>query len=169
MNPIRIEIGDIAKMHVDAVVNAANEELWQGGGVCGAIFEAAGARQLQAACDEIGWCPVGGAVITPAFKLPAKYIIHAVGPIWRDGRHGEPQELQRAYRFALELAKEHDCKTIAFPLISSGIFGYPKTQAWDVAIKTCRDFLKETGYDIKITFAVISQQAYELGQERLNK
>lgn len=105
--PLSIIRNDITKVHSDAIVNAANSALKQGGGVCGAIFAAAGAEQLRQACDTIGFCEVGGAVITPGFSLPAKYIIHAVGPVWAGGGQGEEQKLASCYRRSLELAKEH--------------------------------------------------------------
>jgi O-acetyl-ADP-ribose deacetylase (regulator of RNase III) len=128
-------------MEVDAVVNAANESLHMGGGVCGAIFAAAGAEALQKECDSIGGCKTGGAVITNGYNLPAKYIIHAVGPIWRGGSHGEAEHLAACYENSLRLAKEHSMASIAFPLISSGIFGYPKDEALRIATSSIGEFL----------------------------
>ena len=118
---IRIEKTSITDLRTDAIVNAANEGLRAGGGVCGAIFQSAGYCMLQEACDQIGHCDTGSAVITPAFHLKSRYIIHAVGPVWRDGLHGEPEQLYGAYSKSLELAAENGCKSIGFPLISSGI------------------------------------------------
>lgn len=149
--PFQIVRNDITRMNVDAVVNAANEQLRHGGGVCGAIFKAAGARQLQAACDEIGHCSTGGAVATPGFGLRARHIIHAVGPIWRGGAYGEEQALRGCYRSALVLAHELGDTSIAFPLISSGIYGYPKDAAIDVALDEIRAFLATHDMDVYLT------------------
>ncbi|MEH7385135.1 macro domain-containing protein [Bacillus sp. JJ1521] len=141
--PLEIVRNDITQMKVDAVVNAANTKLMMGGGVCGAIFRAAGSEELQAACDEIGSCAVGNAVITEAFKLPSKYIIHTPGPVWKGGSKNEANHLQDSYYHSLELAKLHKCKSIAFPLISTGIFGYPKEEALQIAVSTISSFLME--------------------------
>lgn len=160
--PLEIIRNDITKMHVDAIVNAANENLQMGGGVCGAIFHAAGAKELQAACNEIGNCPTGKAVVTPAFKLNAKYIIHAVGPIWSGGRHGEEQQLRSAYSNALHLAEELKCESIAFPLISSGIYGYPKEQALDIAISEIRQFLSQQ--EMLVYLVVFDEKSFVLSE-----
>ncbi|MBQ5950661.1 MAG: DUF1768 domain-containing protein [Lachnospiraceae bacterium] len=162
MNSISIEKVSITDLFTDAVVNAANENLWPGGGVCGAIFRAAGYRQLQEACEKIGHCDTGSAVITPGFELSAKYIIHAVGPRWTDGKHGEPELLYGAYARALALAEENCCTSIGLPLISAGIFGYPADQAWRVALKACRDFFDNGGY-MEVTFAVLDEDMLRLG------
>ena len=124
--PFQIVRNDITKMSVDAVVNAANPALQQGGGVCGAIFAAAGPKQLQAACDAIGRCETGEAVITSGYGLPARYIIHTAGPIWQGGNAGEERLLKSCYLSSLRLAERHGCESVAFPLISSGIYGYPR-------------------------------------------
>lgn len=167
---IRIEKISIVDTDAECIVNAANENLQGGSGVCGAIFRAAGWNELQAACDKIGHCETGSAVITPGFKLPAKYIIHAVGPIWQDGKHKEPQKLYGSYQTALKLAKENACHAIAFPLISAGIFGYPKEQAWRKALQACQDFLKKnTDYDIDILFAVLDDHILKMGREELER
>ncbi len=142
---------DIVTMQVDAIVNAANEGLWRGGGVCGAIFLAAGADELEAECQKKAPCPVGEAVITGGYRLPAQYIIHAVGPRYRDGHHGERELLAGAYRSALELARQYKCRSIAFPLISAGIFGYPREEALAVAVETIRTFLDEHDMDVYLT------------------
>ena len=168
MGAISIIKADIASVDVDAVVNAANAELRAGSGVCGAIFAAAGRRELQAACDEIGHCDTGSAVITPGFALRARYVIHAVGPRWHGGGNGEPELLAGCYDRALELAVEHGCTSVAFPLISSGIYGYPKEEAWRVALAACRVKLAELGDRAPdVFFCVISDQSLELGERML--
>jgi O-acetyl-ADP-ribose deacetylase (regulator of RNase III) len=135
---VRLEarLGDITTEDVDAVVNAANQALAGGGGVDGAIHRAAGARELQAACARLGGCPTGDARATDGFRLPARWIIHAVGPRYRDGRHGEAELLASCYRRALEVADELGARSVAFPAISTGIYGYPLDQATDIAVAT---------------------------------
>ena len=159
---IEIKKVSITELATDAIVNAANEGLREGSGVCGAIFRAAGSADLTAACKAIGHCPTGGAVITPGFRLPAKHVIHTVGPIWRGGKDGEPELLYSAYHSSLDVARENGLRSIAFPLISAGIFGYPLEQAWEVAIKSCKDWLDENG-DMDITFAVLDDRIMEIG------
>lgn len=169
-NIIKIQNIGITKLSTDAIVNAANEGLWEGGGVCGAIFAEAGSGKLAQACAAIGGCDTGNAVITPGFNLKAKYIIHAVGPRWTDGNHGEPSLLYDAYKHSLELAKEHDLHSIGFPLISAGIFGYPKEGAWKQAIHACGDFRKKNpDYEIEIIFAILDDRILALGEELLRK
>ncbi|MBO4838481.1 MAG: macro domain-containing protein [Lachnospiraceae bacterium] len=168
MSKIEIRKTSITALDTDAVVNAANEGLWAGGGVCGAIFRAAGHRRLQAACDTIGHCDTGSAVITPGFDLKAKYIIHAVGPVWRGGRHGEPEQLYGAYYRSLELAAENGCRSVGFPLISAGIFGYPLEDAWRVAVKACGDFLDQhRNVSLDIVFAVLDDAILKAGRKAL--
>ncbi len=168
MSTIEIRKIGITKLDTDAIVNAANEGLRAGGGVCGAIFAEAGHQKLQEACDKIGHCRTGSAVITPAFDLPAKYVIHAVGPIWRGGDQGEAKLLYGAYYHALELAVINDCKSIAFPLISSGIFGYPVEQAWEVAFQACHDFFRQNyEISIEVIFAVLKDEMVEMGNRIL--
>ena len=166
---IEIVSSGITDLHTDAVVNAANEGLWEGSGVCGAIFRAAGSRELTRACQEIGGCSTGSAVITPAFALKdAKYIIHAVGPRWSGGQHDEPGLLYSAYISSLELAVQHGCRSIGFPLISAGIFGYPLRGAWQQAIKACRDFISaHTDIELLIRFGVPSEVNRKVGEELL--
>ena len=165
---IEIRKISIVDLDTDAIVNAANEALVAGGGVCGAIFKAAGYQELQAACHVFGHCDVGDAVITPGFKLKAKYVIHAVGPRYRDGNHGEPERLKRAYQRALELAVENNCHSIGFPLISAGIFGYPVGSAWNEALRACKKFLDGMRkYHIRIVFAVLDDQILAEGKKQL--
>ena len=140
--PYTIIRQDITKMRVDAIVNAANTNLRQGGGVCGAIFQAAGAGSLRAACERLAPIAVGEAVITPGFGLPAKYIIHTAGPVYVDGRQGEEAQLKACYQSSLRLAAENGYESIAFPLISSGSFGYPKREALQAATAAIREFLE---------------------------
>jgi O-acetyl-ADP-ribose deacetylase (regulator of RNase III) len=152
--PFTVIRQDITKMEVDAIVNAANTALRKGGGVCGAIFKAAGAAELQSACNRLAPIETGEAVITPGFNLPAKYIIHTPGPIYRGGAHGEEALLRACYTNALTLALEHGCESIAFPLISSGIYGYPKEEALRTATDAIREFLD--GHDMAVFLAVLT-------------
>jgi len=170
MGKIEIRKIGITKLDTDAIVNAANEGLMAGGGVCGAIFREAGHERLQKACDEIGHCDTGSAVITPGFDLKAKYIIHAVGPVWGGGNHNEQEKLYSAYTQSLKLATESGCRSIGFPLISAGIFGYPKKEAWETAIAACMDFMeKDPAADLHIIFAVLDDEIMKIGQEVLAK
>lgn len=147
--PFTIVSCDITEMQVDAIVNAANTELLMGGGVCGAIFRAAGPRRMQEACSRVAPIRTGGAAITPGFRLPARYVIHTAGPVYDPARPEECRKLLRsAYTESLRLAEEYRCVSIAFPLISSGIYGYPKDEALQVASSAIRDFLADHEMDV---------------------
>lgn len=154
---------DITKARTDAIVNAANSSLAAGGGVCGAIFAAAGHADLERACGAIGHCDVGNAVITPGFALPAKYVIHAVGPIWQGGHQNEENLLKSCYRNALLLAVEHGCGSVAFPLISAGIYGYPKAAALKCAMEAIGDFLFD--HDVDVTLVIFDRDVLSLGEK----
>jgi O-acetyl-ADP-ribose deacetylase len=161
--PLEIVRHDLTKMKVDAIVNAANTELKMGGGVCGAIFRAAGVDELSQACEEVGGCLVGQAVITKGFHLPAKYIIHTPGPVWKGGSHQESELLKNSYAHSLELAKTNHCESIAFPLISTGIYGYPKEEALQIAVSTISEFLLQ--HDMLVYLVVFDQTSFGLSQK----
>jgi len=148
---------DITKMPVDAIVNAANSKLAGGGGVDGAIHRAAGAELLEA-CNLLNGCQTGSAKITKGFGLPAKFVIHAVGPVWRGGQNNEAELLAGCYRTSLELAKENHCETIAFSNISTGVYGFPKQEAAIIAMETVREFLKENALPEQVSFVCFDEE-----------
>lgn len=141
--------GDITTLRVDAIVNAANSSLLGGGGVDGAIHRAAG-KELLRACEKLGGCPTGSAKATPGFDLPAKWVFHAVGPVWNGGLHSEAELLAGCYRRCLDLAQEHEVKSIAFPAISTGIYHFPRQQAAEIAVRTVREHLPPSGVELVI-------------------
>ncbi len=156
---------DITKMKVDAIVNAANTDLVMGGGVCGAIFKAAGISDMKNACAGLAPIRTGDAVITPGFKLAAKYVVHTAGPVYRGGKAGEAEQLRSCYLNSLKLAAENKCRSIAFPLISSGIYGYPKDEAVAVAVSAIRDFLAD--HDLDVYLAVLDKETLAAGEKLL--
>jgi len=158
---LRLVIGDITKIRVDAIVNAANSRLAGGGGVDGAIHRAGGPaimKELDSIRAQSGGCPTGSAVATTAGALPAQFVFHAVGPIYRDGRHGEPEQLASCYRTCLDLAEEHGLRTISFPAISTGAYGYPLEEATRVALQTIDARLREESCGVKDVLMVLFDQ-----------
>jgi len=168
MSRIELAKGDITKLAVDAVVTAANEALLGGGGVDGAIHRGAGPQLLQE-CRSIGACPAGEARITKGYLLPAKYVVHAVGPVYEDGESGEPEILASAYRSALQLANHHNIRSIAFPCISTGVYGYPKPAACDIAVSTVTAWLDENELPAKVIFCCFEKEDAELYARRLKQ
>ncbi|TIU43780.1 MAG: O-acetyl-ADP-ribose deacetylase [Mesorhizobium sp.] len=158
---IRIHTGDITRLAVDAIVNAANSSLLGGGGVDGAIHRAAG-PELVAECRRLHGCKTGDAKLTRGYRLPARYVIHTVGPVWQGGGQGEAELLASCYRRSLEVALGHDCRTVAFPAISTGIYGYPKDAATGIAIGAVNDFLRHNTVPEMVTFCCFDEAMAEL-------
>ena len=165
--PFTILRQDITQMKVDAIVNAANNALQMGGGVCGAIFKAAGAQKLQAACNRLAPIQTGEAVITPGFGLAAKHIIHTAGPVYANGQQGEEALLRACYTNSLKRAQENRCESVAFPLIASGIYGYPKAEALRVATAAIQDFLNT--HDMNVFLVVFDKAAFEVSEELMGQ
>ena len=161
MNRIELIQGDITKLKVDAIVNAANTSLLGGGGVDGAIHRAAGS-ELLSECRMQNGCETGDAKITHGYNLPAKYVIHTVGPVWNDGFHNEPEKLSSCYRRSLETAVENGVKSIAFPNISTGVYHFPKNRAANIAIETVTDFLMNDTTIEKVIFCVFDNENYKI-------
>jgi O-acetyl-ADP-ribose deacetylase (regulator of RNase III) len=165
---IDITRGDITELDVDAIVNAANTTLLGGGGVDGAIHRAAG-PELLAECRKLGGCRPGQAKITRGYRLPARFVIHTVGPVWRGGKHGEPETLADCYRNSLQLAVENEIETLAFPAISCGAYGYPIKEAAQIAFKATREFLSVNDNPQKVIFVVWGEDVYDAYREALRK
>lgn len=165
MADLKVVLGDITQRRVDAIVNAANHSLLGGGGVDGAIHRAAGPELLEA-CRRLHGCATGDAKATPGFRLPAMWVFHAVGPVWRGGTHGEPEKLAGCYRRCLELAQEHSIRTLAFPAISTGVYRYPKPAAASIAVQTCRERVEGAGVEL-IEFVCFDDRSADLYRHEL--
>lgn len=162
MTKLRVEVGDITRLPVDAIVNAANSRLAGGGGVDGAIHRAAGSRELQAACRKLGGCPTGEVRVTPGFALPARYIFHAVGPVWHGGQSGEPEQLASCYRHALEEADRLQLRSLAFPAISCGVYRFPPEQAAAIAVQAVWQQLSSGSSVREVIFCCFDEAMAEL-------
>lgn len=160
--------GDITKVSADAIVNAANTSLLGGGGVDGAIHRAAGPQLLEE-CRTIGGCPVGEARITKGYNLPARFVIHTVGPVWNGGSYGEPEKLASCYRNSLLLANQHQIRTIAFPGISTGVYGYPKDKAAAIAVRGVRQFAEAHDLPEEVIFVAFDDESYRIYEQLLQQ
>lgn len=165
MTEFKVTRGDITRLAVDAIVNAANTSLLGGGGVDGAIHRAAG-PELLAACRALGGCATGDAKATPGFRLPARWVFHAVGPVWSSGTRGEAAKLAGCYRRALELARDHGARSIAFPAISTGIYGYPRREAAEIAVRTCSELAEPCGLE-RVEFCCFDEGTAEIYEQLL--
>lgn len=165
---IQVFKGDITKLGVDAIVNAANTSLLGGGGVDGAIHRAAG-PELLAECRALGGCKTGDAKITKGYKLPARWVIHTVGPVWGGGTRGEDELLASCYKNSLRLAAEHDAKTIAFPCISTGVYRFPKERAAEIAVRQTKEFLSNNQSIEGVTFACFDDENFRIYEELLRE
>jgi O-acetyl-ADP-ribose deacetylase (regulator of RNase III) len=165
MAELTVTRSDITRLEVDAIVNAANTSLLGGGGVDGAIHRAAG-PELLTACRALGGCATGDAKATPGFRLPAKWVFHAVGPVWNGGTRGEAEKLAGCYRRGLELAREHGAKTMAFPAISTGIYGYPSKPAAEIAVRVCQEMAEACGVE-RVEFCCFDEQTAEIYDQLL--
>jgi O-acetyl-ADP-ribose deacetylase (regulator of RNase III) len=165
---IEIHAGDITKLDVDAIVNAANAQLRPGGGVCGAIHRAAG-RNLREACAKIGGCPTGQSVHTDGFDLKAQYVIHTVGPVWHGGGQNEEALLASCYRTALKIAKDIGVRSIAFPAISTGVYAFPLQRATEIAVATVREFLADEDSIDRVVFCVFGSEAEAAYRQELGR
>ncbi len=168
MDRIELYRGDITRLEVDAIVNAANSSLLGGGGVDGAIHRAAGPELLEE-CRKLNGCNTGDAKISSGYKLPARYVIHTVGPVWYGGKNNEPALLESCYRRSLQLAEEKGLRTIAFPNISTGVYGYPKEYAADIAICTVKDWLQNHSLPEKVIFAIFDEENFTIYRQKLAK
>ena len=164
---IHLEIGDITKLKVDAIVNAANTSLLGGGGVDGAIHRAAGQKLLEE-CRTLNGCPTGEAKITKRYNLPAKFVIHTVGPVWNGGKHNEDLLLANCYKNSLKLAKENGIKSIAFPAISTGVYGFPSDRAARIAVKTVKEFFEKDDSIEKVIFICFDEKTYQYYKSNLH-
>lgn len=165
--PFTIVRQDLTKMKVDVIVNAANTELQMGGGVCGAIFKAAGTSKLQTACNKLSPIQTGDAVITPGFGLPAKFVVHTAGPVYRGGKNGEEEQLRLCYINSLKRAVENKCESIAFPLISSGIYRYPKDEALCVATRAIQEFLRD--HELEVYLVIFDKAAFMVSEKLIGE
>ena len=168
MSAMRVILGDITRLEVDAIVNAANTTLLGGGGVDGAIHKAAG-PELVAECRLLGWCKTGDAKLSKGYRLPARFIIHAVGPIWQGGSDGEPELLARCYRKSMQIAADRQFQSLAFPCISTGIYGYPKALAGEIAVQVCWEQLQKNDAPQTVVFCCFDRENHDIYRAVVSK